>query len=145
MSPTSEREAAPGPACGLGRRLLVMVYDLVIMVAIWLLATALALALGSGAVTAGKDPLFTFYLLLTWYAYLAFFWRRGGMTVGMRAWRVRILRDDGEAPGWGQCTIRFLASLLSAACLGLGFAWSVFERDRRCWHDIASGTRLVRV
>ncbi len=109
-----------------------------------LVSAIVALALGSGAVTAGEDPLFTAYLVLVWFGYLLFFWRRGGMTVGMRSWRVRLEGVDGTAPGWGACTLRFVVSLLSAACLGLGFAWSLFDRERRSWHDIASRTRLVR-
>lgn len=136
------RPGKPIP-CGLPRRLLVMLYDLLAVVALLLLATALALPLSSGEVTAGRDPLFTVYLLATWFLYLAWFWRRG-MTVGMRAWRVLIEREPGGAPGWGRCLLRFLVSLLSAACLGLGFWWSLFDPQKRTWHDMASGTRLLR-
>ena len=120
-----------------------MLYDGVILVALWLLATAIALLAGSGPVTAGRDAWFTVYLLLIWFFYLAWFWRKG-MTVGMRAWRVVIEDANGSRPGWGACLLRFGVSLLSAACLGLGFAWSLFERRKRSWHDLASGTRLLR-
>ena len=130
--------------CGLGRRLLVMLYDAVVVIALLLLATGLALLAGSGKVTAGQDAWFTAYLLLAWFLYLGWCWRRG-MTVGMRAWRVVIEREDGSAPGWGACLVRFAVSLLSAACLGLGFAWSLFDPDRLTWHDRASGTRFLRV
>ena len=33
--------------------------------------------------------------------------------------------------------------MLSAACVGLGYLWCLFDRDKRYWHDILSGTRLV--
>ena len=121
-----------------------MLYDTFAVMALLLLATALALLAGSGQVTAGKDLFFTLYLLLVGFIYLAFCWRKGGMTVGMRAWKVRIESGQGNAPGWGQCAVRFLVSLLSAACLGLGFAWSLFEPRKRTWHDMASRTRLLR-
>jgi hypothetical protein len=39
---------------------------------------------------------------------------------------------------------RFLLSLLSAAALGMGFLWSLLDRQQRCWHDRLSGTRLFR-
>ena len=78
-----------------------------------------------------------------WFFYLAWFWRRG-MTVGMRAWRVRIEQDDGGKPGWIRCLVRFLVALVSAACLGLGFWWSLFDPGKRTWHDMASRTRLLR-
>ena len=133
-----------GQACPLPRRLLVMLYDSFVVLALLLLATLLALLAGSGQVTAGKDIFFTLYLFLVWFLYLAWCWRNGGLTVGMRAWRVRIESAQGQTPGWGQCAARFLVSLASAACLGLGFAWSLFEPQKRTWHDMVSRTRLLR-
>lgn len=121
-----------------------MLYDGLVVIALLLLATALALLAGSGQVIAGRDPLFTLYLLVVWFFYLAWCWRNGGMTVGMRAWKIMISSDKGGKPGWGQCALRFLVSLGSAACLGVGFAWSLFEPQKRTWHDLASRTRLVR-
>lgn len=133
-----------GTPCNLPRRLAVMLYDSLVVIAILLLATALALLAGFDQVTAGKDPLFTLYLLAMWFLYLAWFWHRGGMTVGMRTWQISIEQKDGQRPGWGQCLLRFLVSLVSAACFGLGFAWSLFDVQNRTWHDLASNTRLVR-
>ena len=133
-------KAAP---CGLARRLMVMLYDSLAVVALLLLATGLALLAGSGQVIAGKNPWFTLYLMLVWFAYLGFSWRRG-MTVGMRAWGVEISDHQGGPPGWGRCLLRFLVSLVSAAALGLGFFWSLFDEGKRCWHDMASHTRLRR-
>ena len=121
-----------------------MLYDAVVVTALLLLATALALLAGSGQVTAGRDPVFSLYLLLVWFIYLGWCWTHGGMTLGMRAWRVAIEREDGSLPGWGGSGLRFLVSLLSALCLGLGFWWSLFDPRRRSWHDLASRTRLVR-
>lgn len=146
VNPTgSNKKSAIAVPCNLARRLLVMLYDALVVIALLLLATALALLAGSGRVTAGTDPLFTLYLLLVWFLYLAWCWRKGGMTVGMRVWKVTIEREGGGAPGWGLCLLRFVVSFLSAACLGLGFAWSLFEPGKRTWHDIASRTRLLRV
>lgn len=121
-----------------------MLYDSVVVVALLLAATALALMAGWGNVTAGQDPAFTAYLLLTWFAYLAWCWTRGGMTLGMRVWGVRIERENGTAPGWGDSVLRFAVSMVSAACAGVGFWWSLFESRGRTWHDLASGTRLLR-
>ena len=131
-------------SCGLLRRLAIMVYDGLVVIALLLLATALALLAGFDQVSAGKDPLFTLYLVVVWFLYLAWFWHRGGMTVGMRTWHVAIEGVDGQRPGWGQCLVRFLTSFVSAACIGLGFVWSLFEPQNRTWHDLLSRTRLVR-
>ena len=142
--PTPLHDDSLREPCALGRRLLAMLYDALIVIAILLAATALALLAGSGPVTAGRDPLFTLYLLIAWFGYFAWFWRRGGMTVGMRAWRIVIESEKGGSPGWGQCIVRFLAAWLSAACLLLGYAWSLFDSQKRTWHDRASRTVLLR-
>lgn len=121
-----------------------MVYDAMVVVALLMLAAMLAMLAGLGEQTAMKDPAYTIYLVLVWFFYLAWCWNKGGMTVGMRAWRVRIEDKHGQKPGWGISAVRFLASLISAAPAGLGFLWSLFDSDKRTWHDILSGTRLTR-
>jgi len=137
--------ARPGKPCGLFRRLLVMLYDGLVIIALLMLATAIAMLLGMENRTAGKDPLYTAGLLVVWFLYQGWCWRKGGLTVGMRAWKVRIENTDGECPDWSQCAVRFLVSWLSAAVAGIGFAWSLFRADRKTWHDLASNTRLLQV
>ena len=122
----------------------IIVYDFVIVISLLMLATLLAMLAGFGGRTAMKDPAYTIYLLSIWFFYLAWCWHKGGMTVGMRAWRVKIEAESGNRPGWGKSTIRFLASLLSAAAVGIGFAWALFDSRKRTWHDILSGSRLIR-
>jgi len=138
------RTETPGQPCGFPRHLLIMIYDSLVVLSVLMLATLLAILAGFGGKTALKDPLSTLYLLTAWYAYLAWCWHSGGMTVGMRAWRVKIEDIKGERPGWRKTAIRFVVSLVSAAPFGLGYIWSLFDRDKRTWHDILSGTRLVR-
>jgi uncharacterized RDD family membrane protein YckC len=121
-----------------------MGYDAVAVIALLMLVTALAMLAGFRELSVVRDPLYSACLAAAWFLYLGWCWRRGGMTVGMRAWRVRIETLQGEPPGWRACLVRFLVSLLSGATAGAGFLWSLFDRDRRCWHDIASGTRLLR-
>lgn len=133
-----------GSPCGLLRRLAIIVYDAAIVIALLILATGLAMLAGFGGRTAMKDPLFTLYLFAIWFLYLGWCWHKGGMTVGMRAWRVRIENEAGNQPGWGQVAIRFFVSLVSLAAAGIGFFWSLADSRKRTWHDILSSTRLVR-
>jgi len=121
-----------------------MVYDFFIVISLLMLATMLAMFAGFGNRTAMQDPVYTAYLLSIWFFYLTWCWHKGGMTVGMRAWRVKIEDENGNRPGWGKSTIRFLAALLSAAAIGIGFAWALVDSRKRTWHDLLSGTRLIR-
>lgn len=142
--PLPEEQRAPVP-CGLGRRLLAMAYDAVAVVALLMLATAGAMLAGFREVTALRDPAYTLYLGLVWFLYFGLSWHRGGLTLGMRAWRIRIATEAGDLPGWGRCLVRFLAAFLSAAAAGAGFLWSLLDARKRTWHDLLSRTRLHRV
>ncbi|MEJ8569046.1 RDD family protein [Elongatibacter sediminis] len=142
-TPRFTSPAAPSRPCGLLRRLLIMLYDTVVVVALWMLTAAALLPFSGGDWMAGRDPLYTAVLALVWFAYLAWSWRRGGMTLGMRAWRVRLATESGSLPGWRQCAIRFLTSLVSAAAAGSGFLVALFDRERRTWHDRMSRTSLI--
>jgi uncharacterized RDD family membrane protein YckC len=77
-------------------------------------------------------------------AYFCGFWVRGGQTVGMRAWRIEVVRADGSALGWPRAAARFAALLVAALPAGLGLWWSAFDAEKRGWHDRWTGTRVVR-
>jgi uncharacterized RDD family membrane protein YckC len=134
-------------ACGLLRLLLVMLYDAIVVLAILMIAGAIALELPFSGQTAGKDPAYTLYLLSAWFLYLAWCWRHGGMTLGMRAWKVRLLNhlNDNryQPPRWWQCGLRFIGAWLSLLPLGMGYGWMLIDREQRSWHDRLSRTHLV--
>lgn len=131
------------PSAALWRRLLAMLYDAILLLGILMAATALVLPLTGGE--AINDALrwpYRVYLLMIGCGFFAVFWRFGGQTLGMRAWRLQV-RAAGGPLSWRQAWLRAFASLLSLAPLGLGFAWSVIDPQRRTWHDRLSATRLV--
>ena len=80
--------------------------------------------LGAGLVLAG------FCLL---YQYLFFKYAEG--TPGMRYAKIALCTFDDENPTRKAMCRRVLFLLLSAAPLGLGFAWAWFDPDRLSWHD----------
>lgn len=133
-------------SCGLGRRLLAIFYDSIVVLAILFIATVPVVLLTDGALVDSRLYRSTLqvYELLVAFAFFGGFWRAGGQTIGMRAWRIRVIRDNGERLRWRDAALRYLVAIVSWAALGLGFAWSLFDRERRTWHDIASNTRLVR-
>ncbi len=130
-------------------RLLAMVYDLLPLAALWMATSAVMLLLRGGVrVTPGSAAAMVEFVLLlaVTFAYLGLSWRRGGQTLGMRAWRLRLVNVDGSSPvPWRALVLRYLVAMVSLAAVGLGFVWSLFEPNRRTWHDLASGTVLVRM
>lgn len=131
------------PPAGLARRAMAMFYDALAVIALWMLATAVIVPFADPQPRALRDPVFTAWLVLVWFAYLAWCWRRG-MTLGLRAWKLRIRNERPGPITLAQCAVRFAVSLVSTAVLLAGF-WSAWlDPARRCWHDSASGTRIVR-
>lgn len=142
--PSPANIACQDQACGLIRLLLVMVYDTVIVFAVLMVAGSIALLLPFERQMAGKDFFYTLYLLVFWFFYLAWCWRHGGMTLGMRAWKVRLFDSSGSPqPSWLQCILRFAGSFVSAAALGAGYLWILVDKENRSWHDRLSKTRLI--
>lgn len=127
------------PPCGLVRRLAAMLYDGLLTLAILMLAAAIIVVPLDHAVSVG-NPFFQLYLLLAAWLYFAICWR-GGRTLGMKAWRIRIAGPE-QPMRWTRTLIRFLVALASLLVFGIGFLWSLFHPARATWHDLASGTRL---
>lgn len=126
---------------GLWRRLAAMLYDTLVLMALWMLVGFIGVALNGGE--ANESPLFHSALLVVTFAFLAFFWMRGGMTLGMQAWRLRVQTRDGGPITLSQCLIRFVGGLLSLAAFGLGYWWILFDSENRSWSDLASDSRVV--
>lgn len=108
-----------------------------------MVGSALALPFGEVQKIAFQDFWFTLWLVFVCFAYLGGCWHYGGMTVGMRAWRVRLINTDSGLVSWPKCLLRFLVGGLSLAAFGLGFVWVLFDQKNRTWHDIAAQTLLV--
>lgn len=134
---------------GLGRRLAAAAYDLLLVLGLLVLGSAavtlpVGLILGPEASkNLGNNPLFIGWLALIPAVFFIGFWLRGGQTLGMRAWRIRLISSDGAPITFRQAVIRYLSAILSWALLGLGFLWSLLDPERRTWHDRLSKTRLI--
>jgi uncharacterized RDD family membrane protein YckC len=82
-------------------------------------------------------------LLLVWIGFYGLFWTRSGQTLGMLAWRLKLVRTDGRPVGWRDVFLRLAAGVPSLLLAGLGYFWIWLDRDRLAWHDRASHTRPV--
>ena len=137
----SARPALRAPA--VARRLASGIYELLILAAILLVATFPFLAIVGDATQGWKRHLLQAWVLGVSGAYLVWFWTRGGQTLAMKTWRIRLVRDDGGPVGAPRAVHRYLLAVLGTAALGLGFAWALFDRDRQFLHDRLAGTALV--
>ncbi|MDH3608500.1 MAG: RDD family protein [Gammaproteobacteria bacterium] len=88
--------------------------------------------------------LFQAYIFLIAYLFFAWFWTRDGQTLGMRTWKMKLVMENGSKVTWGPALLRFAIAMVSWLALGLGFLWSLWDKQHRTWHDIASKTKLIR-
>jgi uncharacterized RDD family membrane protein YckC len=88
--------------------------------------------------------LFQTYIFLIAYLFFAWFWTGDGQTLGMRTWKIKLVMENGAAVTWKSALLRFSIAIISWLVFGLGFLWSLWDKQHRTWHDIASKTRLIR-
>ena len=157
--------AAAAP--GLPRRLACFVYEGVLLFGVLMISAYLYSSLTQQRhALHGKTGLQAF-LFVVLGIYFVWFWSRGGQTVAMKAWHIRLVDAQGTAVTQLRAMARYLlawawfvpglvALYLSggAASIGamfgvltlgvLGFAALAYLRpDRQFWHDVVCGTRLV--
>ena len=67
-----------------------------------------------------------------------------GQTLGKRALRIRVADIDTGAPiGYLRALVRYLASLVSALAIYLGYLWMLWDPERQTWHDKLSRSVVV--
>lgn len=154
MPMASLQSPAEKPQALVGWRMLGLIYDFWPVLALWMLLGA-AFTLGytlAGHGTHENIAPFSPVQIVLWLTcwavtggYAVLSWRRGGQTLGMRPWRLKVVAEDGSRPGWDALCLRFSVATLSLLLGGSGFWWAWLDRGRLTWHDRASGTRLVRL
>lgn len=135
---------------GVLRRFGAMLYDLLIVLALLFIVTALFLPFTGGeGITPDRagalERIYQAALLLVIVLFFCVFWTWRGQTLGMLAWRLRVERSDGCSLSWRDALVRLAGAWVSFAALGLGYFWIWIDRDQLAWHDRWSGTRVVVV
>lgn len=124
------------------RYITAFIYDVLTLISVWMLATAIALWVNGGNSLQPYQPLFLAYLLLVTYGLFVYCWTHGGQTLGALAWRFRIVDADGKPLTWELASIRFFWCFVSLAAFGVGHWWVLLSDDRQPLHDLMAKTRL---
>lgn len=144
-----------------------MLYEGVLLFAIAFLATSLfQLAAGTVRIEGWRRLLLQTFLLLVFAAYFLWCWLRGGQTLAMKAWRIRLIEPGRQdlsptrALARFACASLFVGAFVGAvaaafvhrdpwlafatlALAGAGVGWALVDRDGQFLHDRIAGTRLV--
>lgn len=123
-----------------------MLYDLLILAALWMITAALCLGLTAGHMDIQHPPWWQRLALLSvTTGYFVLSWWRGGQTIGMRTWRLRLKSTDGMSISPARALLRFFMASLSLALAGAGFWWAWFDRQHLTAHDRLCRTTVERI
>jgi uncharacterized RDD family membrane protein YckC len=125
-------------APGIARRMACMLYDAILLFAVAFFATWLfQFAAGTLEVAGWRRHLLRAFLVAVFAAYFLWCWLRGGQTLAMKAWRIRLA---GVTPG--RALARFALAVLLVPT-GISVLWALFDPERQFLHDRLAGTRIV--
>lgn len=147
------------------RRFAAIVYDALAVVAIVMVVGLIAQFATGGRLIDEKGQ-----LLVWWYqplqglvvgAYFLTSWVRGGQTLGMRPWRIRVTDAEGQPITWTRGFVRLVVAALPLLLLTIYpltslkvalwapvAGWAVLllpawvDRRRRAIHDMVAGTEI---
>lgn len=128
---------------GLLRRLGALLYDSIILLALSFVLAMCAIIANGGESIPPNNVLFQTLLVISWLIFYCYFFTQGGQTIGMRAWKIRLLRSDGQNLTLKDALIRCMLGALGCIFLGLGYLWILVDGQRRALHDIASNTQVL--
>ena len=81
---------------------------------------------------------------LSLVAFYWFFWRMAGQTVGMKAWRLKLVNIHiHQPPGHMQCFIRAFTAPPLICFFGLSYLWCLVDKNGDSLHDKLSKTRVL--
>ena len=75
--------------------------------------------------------------------YFAFPWAMSGKSVGMAVLGIQVRRSDGSHVNGNRALLRIIALPLSFLVLGIGLVMGIFQRQRKCLHDVIADTVVV--
>ncbi len=145
---------APLPYAGLQLRIVAFILDVLVLISFGMLFVAAILALlvidsDSGnpsdrafLISAG---ILGFYLVAFVPLYHVLLWSWRGQTVGMMAVRIKVQSRNGGPVSLGQSALRLLGYAVSVLPIFLGLVITLFDRERRAFHDILAGTVVVEL
>ncbi len=135
------------------RHLAAIFYDLFLLLAIILVAASLftiVIDIFAGQGVSGEllqqtvwKTLFQFYLFFVSGLFYSFFWVRGGQTLGMKVWKIRLVNFAGNNPSWSQAWRRLLLALPLNLLLGFGLISRMLDPEQLSLYDRLSETRLI--
>jgi uncharacterized RDD family membrane protein YckC len=120
------------------RRLASMGYEAILLFGVGFFAAWLFFfASGGRDATHGWERyVLQLFILAVFASYFLWCWLRGGQTLAMKAWHIRLVDITPQ-----KALLRFVLALL---LFPVSIPWALVDRDGQYLHDRLAGTRLVQ-
>ncbi len=118
-------------------------YELLILIAIWLICAGVFIALFGDATAGLKRFALQLSLWSITGAYFVWCWKKSGQTVAMKTWKLRLVSQSGLPLTYQQLVLRYIFASFGLFAAGAGFLWMVFDRESLFLHDRLTGCRVV--
>jgi uncharacterized RDD family membrane protein YckC len=148
FAPATHSLVGPHEQAGFGLRFGALLFDLLIMMILWMAATFALSALSNKSIVSSNSMLAAVYAVavLLYVLNFVFLAGRTGQSLGKRIIGIRIVRVDGGPLDVRGAAYRHLVGyFLSAAGALLGFVWIVLDRKQQGWHDKLAHTYVVLI
>jgi uncharacterized RDD family membrane protein YckC len=135
------------PNASLTKRLLAMLYDLFLLISIWMLVGFISVALNGGEAVTNQleQAMLGSALFVITFTFYAWFWTHSGQTLGMQVWHIRLENHQHQTINSKQALVRFMAAIPALGLAGFGYLWILFSAQKLSWHDHYSETRVVQL
>lgn len=135
---------------GFARRFAALIYDALLIAALLMVYTAALLPFTHGHAITRETAGYGWYAycageLLLVGGYCVLNWTRSGQTLGMRAWRLKVVDESGRPLTSGRAAVRFVCALAAWTPAALGVLSLYLDRDHRALQDRLSGTRVLEL
>ena len=130
---------------GILRRLLAIIYDLMIFLSLIMVFTLTIIILRGGREIPYSATWFTLVIIILHFYFFAWFWINGGQTLGMRAWKIKIVNKEGKPIDFSSALRRYLSSLSFLFPPGFCFIWYFIDKENIFLNDRLSKTIIIKL
>ena len=111
------------------------IYDTLVVVALCFACAYIYILLAGDATQGLKRVLLQLFLWLCIGMYFVRCWSKSGQTVAMKTWHLQLTQQSGALLTLKMATIRYMLATISLMAFGLGFFWSIVDREALFLHD----------
>jgi len=117
-------------------------YDGLLLIAIWATLVGLFVLVMGESISPWLSQALA---VAIYFGFFGYFWVKQGQSLGMLAWRIKLVTLEGKVPKTKAIILRLTVALASFGALGVGYLWVWTNDNRQTWHGLASQTLVVHI